>query len=169
VSASFSSYVKRIIQFFENLEKWLLVILLGSLATFAVLQIILRNFFSTGLVWGDDLLRHGVLWISILGASRATLEKKHIRIDLLPRVLPARISFISDSICCFISFLVCAVLFWASWNFVQGERLAGDIAFASIPYWCLELIFPMGFAIMALRFGFSSIGGLVGGPGGMET
>ena len=169
MSASFSSYVKRIIQFFENLEKWLLVILLGSLATFAVLQIILRNFFSTGLVWGDDLLRHGVLWISILGASRATLEKKHIRIDLLPRVLPSRISFISDSICCFISFLVCAVLFWASWNFVQGERLAGDIAFASIPYWCLELIFPMGFAIMALRFGFSSIGGLVGGPGGMET
>jgi len=169
VSASFSSYVKRIIQFFENLEKWLLVILLGSLATFAVLQIILRNFFSTGLVWGDDLLRHGVLWISILGASRATLEKKHIRIDLLPRVLPARISFISDSICCFISFLVCAVLFWASWNFVQGERLAGDIAFASIPYWCLELIFPMGFAIMALRFGFSSISGLVRGSGGMET
>jgi TRAP-type C4-dicarboxylate transport system permease small subunit len=169
VTVSFSRYVKGIIQFFENLEKWLLVILLGSLAIFAVLQIILRNFLSTGLVWGDDLLRHGVLWISILGACRATLEKKHIRIDLLPRIIPVRISFISDSIVCFISFLVCAVLFWASWNFVQGERLAGDVAFASIPYWCLELIFPMGFAIMALRFGFSSISGLVGGPGGMET
>jgi len=169
VAASVSRYVKGIIQFFENLEKWLLVILLGSLATFAVLQIILRNFFSTGLVWGDDLLRHGVLWISILGACRATLEKKHIRIDLLPRVLPSRISLIANSICYLISFLVCAVLFWASWNFVRGERLAGDIAFASIPYWCLELIFPMGFAIMALRFGFSSISELVGGEGGMET
>ncbi len=169
MAASVSRYVKGIIQFFENLEKWLLVILLGSLATFAVLQIILRNFFSTGLVWGDDLLRHGVLWISILGACRATLEKKHIRIDLLPRVLPSRISLIANSICYLISFLVCAVLFWASWNFVRGERLAGDIAFASIPYWCLELIFPMGFAIMALRFGFSSISELVGGEGGMET
>jgi len=169
VAASFSSNLKRVIQFFENLEKWLFVILLGSLATFAVLQIILRNFFSTGLVWGDDLLRHGVLWISILGASRATLEKKHIRIDLLPRVLPTRLRFISDFMCCFISFLVCVVLFWASWNFVQGERLAGDIAFASIPYWCVELIFPIGFAIMALRFGFSFASGLVGGPGGVET
>jgi TRAP-type C4-dicarboxylate transport system permease small subunit len=168
VAVSFFRYVKGIIQFFENLEKWLFVILLGSLATFAVLQIILRNFFSTGLVWGDDLLRHGVLWISILGASRATLEKKHIRIDLLPRVMPARMSFISDFMCCFISFVVCLVLFWASWNFVQGERLAGDIAFASIPYWCLELIFPMGFAIMALRFLFSFASGLVGGPEGVE-
>jgi len=168
VATSFSSYVKRIIQFFENLEKWLLVILLGSLATFAFLQIVLRNFFSTGLVWGDDLLRHGVLWISILGASRATLEKKHIRIDLLPRIMPSRISFISDFMCCFISFLVCVVLFWASWNFVQGERLTGDIAFASIPYWYLELIFPIGFAIMALRFLFSFASGLVGGQGGVE-
>jgi TRAP-type C4-dicarboxylate transport system permease small subunit len=168
VAASFSNYLKRIIQFFENLEKWLFVILLGSLVTFAVLQIILRNFFSTGLVWGDDLLRHGVLWISILGASRATLEKKHIRIDLLPRIMPSRISFISDFMCCFISFLVCLVLFWASWNFVQGERLAGDIAFASIPFWCLELIFPMGFALMALRFASSFASGLFGGPGGVE-
>jgi TRAP-type C4-dicarboxylate transport system permease small subunit len=168
VAVSASRCVKGIVQFFANLEKWLFVILLGSLAAFAFLQIILRNFFSTGLVWGDGLLRHGVLWISILGASRATFEKKHIRIDLLPRVMPARLSFISDFMCCFISFLVCLVLFWASWNFVQGERLAGDIAFASIPYWCLELIFPIGFAIMALRFGFSFASGLVGGPGGME-
>ena len=163
-----SRYVKGIIQFFEKLEKWLLVILLGALVGFALLQIILRNFFSTGLVWGDDLLRHGVLWISILGASRATLEKKHIRIDLLPKVLPARMSFIADFLCCFLSFLVCVVLFWASWNFVQGERLAGHTAFASIPYWWVELIFPIGFAIMALRFGFSFVSGLVGKPGMME-
>lgn len=168
MTLSFSSYLKRAIQFFDNLEKWLFVILLGSLAAFAVLQIILRNFFSTGLVWGDDLLRHGVLWISILGASRATLEKKHIRIDLLPRIMPPRMSFISDFMCCFISFLVCLVLFWASWNFVQGERLAGDIAFASIPYWCLESIFPIGFALMACRFGFSFASGLLGRPGGKE-
>jgi len=164
VAVSFSRYAKGIIQFFEDLEKWLFVILLGSLVAFAVLQIILRNVFSTGFVWGDDLLRNGVLWISILGASRATLEKKHIRIDLLPRVMPARMSFISDFMCCFISFVVCLVLLWASWNFVQGERSAGDIAFASIPYWCLELIFPFGFAIMALRFLFSFVSGLVGGP-----
>ena len=168
MAVSVSRYVKGLVHFFENMEKWLFVILLSSLIAFAFLQIILRNFFSTGLVWGDDLLRHGVLWISIMGASRATLEKRHIRIDLLPRVLPARLSSILEFICCFTSFLVCAVLFWASWNFVRGERLAGDIAFASIPYWCLELIFPIGFAIMALRFLFRSTSGLAGGPGGME-
>ena len=169
MSASSPSNLKRISQFLGNLEKWVLVLLLGFLTAFAVAQVIFRNFFSFGLVWGDDLLRHGVLWISFLGATRATLERKHIRIDLLPRVLPARLSFMADLMCCLISFAVCLLLTWASWNFVQGERLAGDIAFASIPYWCLELIFPISFALMACRFCLNCISGLIRRPERVET
>ena len=161
-------HLKRISQFLGDLEKWVLVLLLGFLAAFAVTQIILRNFFSTGFVWGDDLLRHGVLWISFLGATRATLERKHIRIDLLPRILPGRMSLIADFVSCFISLVVCVLLLWASWNFVQGERLAGDIAFASIPYWWLVLIFPVSFGLMAFRFCFNCISGLVRRPEGVE-
>jgi len=168
VSASSPSNLKKVSQFLGNLEKWVLVLLLGFLTAFALAQIIFRNFLSVGLVWGDDLLRHGVLWITFLGATRATLERKHIRIDLLPRVLPVRLSFIADFMCCLISFVVCLLLLWASWNFVQGERLAGDIAFASIPYWWLELIFPISFALMAFRFGFSCISGLIRQPEGVE-
>jgi TRAP-type C4-dicarboxylate transport system permease small subunit len=168
MTESFSSYVKRISQFLGNLEKWVLVLLLGFLTAFAVAQIILRNFLSVGLVWGDELLRHGVLWISLLGATRATLEKKHIRIDLLPRVLPVRLNFIADLMCCLISAVVCLLLLWASWNFVQGERLAGDIAFASIPYWWLALIFPISFGLMACRFCLNCISGLVRKPKGVE-
>jgi TRAP-type C4-dicarboxylate transport system permease small subunit len=169
VSASSPSNLKKISQFLGNLEKWVLVLLLGFLTAFALAQIISRNFLSVGLVWGDDLLRHGVLWISFLGAARATLERKHIRIDLLPRVLPGRLSLIADFICCFISLFVCVLLVWASWNFVQGERLAGDIAFASIPYWWLELIFPISFGLMACRFCFKCIRGLIRGPEEVET
>jgi len=169
VSASSPSNLKKISQFLGNLEKWVLVLLLGFLTAFALAQIISRNFLSVGLVWGDDLLRHGVLWISFLGAARATLERKHIRIDLLPRVLPVRLSFIADFMCCLISFVVCLLLLWASWNFVQGERLAGDIAFASIPYWWLELIFPISFALMACRFCLNCISGLIRRPEGVET
>ena len=169
MSAASPSYLEKISQFLGNLEKWVLVLLLGFLTAFAVAQIILRNFLSVGFVWGDDLLRHGVLWISLLGATRATLESKHIRIDLLPRILPARLGLIADSLCCFISLFVCVLLAWASWNFVQGERLAGDIAFASIPYWCLELIFPISFGLMAFRFCFNCIRGLIRGPEGVET
>ncbi|UCG12586.1 MAG: TRAP transporter small permease [Deltaproteobacteria bacterium] len=155
-------------QLFGHLEKWILVLLISLLAFFSVLQIVLRNFFATGLVWSDELLRHGVLWVSFLGATRATAENKHIRIDLLPRLLSDRGRFAVGLACSFFSCLVCLVLFWASWNFVKDERLFAGTAFASIPYWCLEVIFPFSFALMALRFGFGFITGLIRGPDGIE-
>jgi TRAP-type C4-dicarboxylate transport system permease small subunit len=168
VSASSPSNLKKISRFLGNIEQWVLVFLLGFLTAFAVTQIVLRNLLSAGLVWGDDLLRHGVLWISFLGATRATLEKKHIRIDLLPKILPARLGLIADSLCCFVSLFVCVLLTWASWNFVQGERLGGDIAFASIPYWWLVLIFPISFGLMAFRFCLNCISRLIRRTEGVE-
>jgi TRAP-type C4-dicarboxylate transport system permease small subunit len=153
---------------FAHLERGILVGLVGLLAGFSLLQIILRNFFSSGLVWTDDLLRHGVLWLSFLGAARATSENKHIRIDLLPRLMPWRGRLAIAAVSSLFSFLVCLVLFWASMSFIRGERLAGTLAFAGIPYWVVEAIFPISFALMTLRFGFNLINGLVRGSHGKE-
>ncbi len=166
---AFSDALRGLSHFLGHLEKWVVALLVSLLVVFSLLQILLRNFFSTGVLWGDELLRHGVLWISLLGAARATIENKHIRIDILPRLMSGRGSFLVELVCAFFSCAVCLILFWASWNFVQDERLAGDIAFASIPYWVLELVFPFSFALMALRFGFNCIDGLLSGPEGIET
>ena len=151
-----------------QLEEWAIIVLVGLLVVFSILQVILRNFLSTGLIWSDDFLRHGVLWVSFLGAAKATLENKHIRIDLLPRLMPVRGRFVAELVCALFSCLICLTLLWASWGFVQDERLMSDVAFASMPYWILELVFPFSFALMALRFGFSLINGLLTGPERIE-
>jgi TRAP-type C4-dicarboxylate transport system permease small subunit len=166
--SAFANKVKRASHFFGHLEKWVVVCLFSLLTIISVLQIIMRNFFSAGLVWGDDLLRHGVLWLSFLGAALATQENKHIRIDILPRLMAARGRFITELVCAFFSCLVTLVLFWASWNFVQSERLHGDIAFAAVPYWYLEVVFPLSFALMAFRFGFAFVSGLIKGMDRVE-
>jgi TRAP-type C4-dicarboxylate transport system permease small subunit len=74
----------------EQLEQILLVILLSSMILIAFLQIVLRNFFATGLSWGDPLVRNLVLWIGFIGATLATREGKHINIDLVSRWLPSQ-------------------------------------------------------------------------------
>ena len=168
MSVPFSGAVRRTSHFLGHLERSAIVAILALLTIFSVLQIILRNFFSSGVVWGDELLRHGVLWLSFLGAARATLENKHIRIDILPRLMPARGKFVTDLICASFSCLVCLILLWASWNFVMGERFFADIAFADIPYWWLELVFPFSFGLMALRFGLGFVYGILRGPEGIE-
>jgi len=157
---------QRALHHLHDFEKWVFVGLTLFLAGFALLQIILRNFFSTGFIWGDTLQRHLVLWISLLGAARATLEDKHIQVLLLPVLLPPRaarfLPYLSDGF----SLVVSAILLYAAWIFVGNERAAGDLAFSGIPYWWLEVIFPVSFAMMTARFGFRLLGRLFGAKGG---
>jgi TRAP-type C4-dicarboxylate transport system permease small subunit len=141
------------------MEDGVLVALVGLLVACSLLQIILREFFSTGLVWGDDLLRHGVLWLSFLGAARATIENKHIAIDLLPALVRRRGRIALFALSSLFSCVVCLILCWVSWTFVQGERLNAGTVFAEIPYWWVETVFPFSFALMAVRFGLNGISG----------
>ncbi|MGA7874032.1 MAG: TRAP transporter small permease subunit [Desulfoferrobacter sp.] len=145
---------------FGRIEKWVLVLLLGFLIGFSLLQIILRNFFSTGFVWGDTVLRHAVLWISLLGAGRATAEDRHIRIDLMPRLLPKSGAAVLSVLIDFFSFAVCVVLIYASWSFISYEMAAATFAFGRIPLWWFESIFPFSFTVMAVRFALRAYSGI---------
>lgn len=138
---------------FNSVEKWLVIALVLTLGGFALLQIILRNVFSTGIVWGDTLLRHIMLWVSLLGAARATAEGRHIRIEIFPMMLSPRGKRALGGFCNLVPAIVCAVLTWASWQFIMNERVDGYFAFSGVPFWWLETIFPVSFAVMGVRFG----------------
>jgi TRAP-type C4-dicarboxylate transport system permease small subunit len=55
-----------------RVEKFLIVVMLSMMILVAFLQIVLRNAFSTGISWGDPLVRYLVLWVGFIGASLAT-------------------------------------------------------------------------------------------------
>lgn len=146
---------------FELVENGLIASLVIFLVLFSLLQIILRNFFSTGLVWGDSLLRQIVIWVSLLGAARAAAENKHIQIDLLPKLLPSASARALGIISNLFATMVSATLFYASFIFVQNEMLSDTNAFLDIPNWWLETAFPLSFALMTLRFGHQFIEKLI--------
>jgi TRAP-type C4-dicarboxylate transport system permease small subunit len=51
-----------------------------------------------------------------------------------------------------ISALVCALLVFAGWTFVANEAQMGDTTFLQIPLWIPQIIIPVAFAMMTLRF-----------------
>ncbi len=127
--------------------------LLALMVAVGFLQVLLRNFFHTGLFAADLLLRQGLLWLALAGASLASRgEGRHIDIDILSRGLPApwagRLRRLAD----LFAAGVCALLARASLLFVAGEWAAGSRVAGAFPAWALEAILPLGFALMALRF-----------------
>ncbi|MDO6749421.1 hypothetical protein, partial [Gilvimarinus sp. 1_MG-2023] len=50
---------------------------------------------------------------------------------------------------------------WYGYAYIELAIEFGDIAFANIPAWPLQLIIPFSFAVMALRFAIQSIESLL--------
>lgn len=133
-------------------EGGLLILLLAVMILLAFVQVVLRNAFSSGILWADILLRHLVLWIGFLGAALATSSDRHISIDALTRFLPERIkrgvNTLSSLFAAFISFL----FFRAALTFIESERLDGSTVYAEIPSWYAEAIIPIGFGLLFIHF-----------------
>lgn len=139
------------------IEDGLLVLLLTLMILLASTQILLRNFFDTGISWGDPALRLMVLWVALLGAMAATRDNNHISIDILSHFLSEKKQAIVQRITSLFASIICALIAWHAARLVLLEKQDGTIAFASFPTWIGESIIPFGFAIMALRFLLNSL------------
>ncbi len=147
---------ERMDEMFSRVEQTLVVSFLGFMILIAFLQIVLRNVFSTGLDWGDSLLRNLVLWIGFIGATLATKEGKHINIDVISRWLPPIGKNVVTLVTHLFSFLVCCALTYATLKFIRNEIQMGQKIFLNIPVWIPEMILPITFGLMSLRFGVRS-------------
>jgi TRAP-type C4-dicarboxylate transport system permease small subunit len=138
-----------------QVEKFLIGAMLSVMILLAFLQILLRNVFSTGISWGDPLVRYLVLWVGFIGASLATKEGKHITIEIFSRWFVGHRSLYLKAISSLVSAFVCGLLTFAGWTFVQNEAQMGTITFLEIPAWIPQIIIPVTFALITLRFVFS--------------
>jgi TRAP-type C4-dicarboxylate transport system permease small subunit len=146
----------RIIRLLHRVEDAVLVSLLLLMIGLASAQIVSRNLFDAGFVWGDVLLRILVLWVGLMGAMAATRENHHINIDIITRHLPASVKHVADGVVAVFTAAICGVVTWYSVRFVQMEMEYSQNAFAQVPTWVCEIIIPAGFGVMALRFLFIS-------------
>ena len=139
-----------------RVEQTLLVTFLSFMILTAFLQIVLRNFFSTGMDWADSLIRNLVLWTGFIGATLATKEGKHINIDIVSRWLPSLGKNIVTLIIHLFSFGIGCLLTYAALKFIKNEVQMERMTFLSIPAWIPEMILPMTFGLMTFRFGLRS-------------
>jgi TRAP-type C4-dicarboxylate transport system permease small subunit len=134
------------------IEETFLCLLLTAMIILACVQIFLRFFFSGGFIWADPLLRYMVLWAGLFGAAVATKNCKHITIDIISHLLPDRLKPWLQVLLNLFSAGVCSVLTYAAINFVRDEATYGGRGLLDIPSWGLNLVFPLAFAVISLRF-----------------
>ncbi|MXW49798.1 MAG: TRAP transporter small permease [Gammaproteobacteria bacterium] len=143
---------KPVIRELRRVEDGILALILAAMIALAAYQVIARNLFDTGLLWGDALVRVLVIWVAMIGAMVASRNDDHIRIDLLARFVPSRWQRLVKR---FANAFTCAVMglfAWHSYRFVRFEYEDGTLAFASVPAWACEAVLPVAAAVISLRY-----------------
>jgi len=133
-------------------EDTLLSVILGGMVVLAAGQIVLRNFFDVGFIWGDELLRLMVLWIAVAGAVAASRNDKHINIAILDRYLPDGLGQAVRIVVQLFTATICGVVCWESARFVATSRDFGDVLLGGVPAWMLQAVLPVGFGLIAWRY-----------------
>jgi TRAP-type C4-dicarboxylate transport system permease small subunit len=152
--------LERALGLLHRLEDALLALILGLLVLLAPLQIFLRNFFDTGISWGDPLLRVLVLWVGMLGALAATRGRRQIGIDVLSHSVGERVQSGVGIVTSLFTSVVCSIVAYHSARFVAAEIEHQVTAFAGVPAWSCEIVIPLVFGLIALRYLLYSIGDL---------
>jgi TRAP-type C4-dicarboxylate transport system permease small subunit len=152
MNAERPSTVSRILGAVAMVEDALLIVLLTGMICLAAAQILLRNVFGTGLLWADPGLRLMVLWVGMLGAMVATRQDKQITVDALSRFLPERWKAAVRVVTDLFTSGVAGFVAWHAGRLVLDDRAAGSMVFAAVPVWVCELVLPVAFGVIALRY-----------------
>lgn len=145
--------VKRLMWWLHRTEDTLTAVILLSMIALAVVEIVLRNFFSISLTWIDPLLRNGVLWIALLGTMVASRRDEQIRIDVASHYLPESVQRWLSVLLDLVTAGICLAVAWFSANYVLNDVMEYEgIAFGVVPAWLLQIIIPIGFISIGVRY-----------------
>ena len=147
----------------------MVVLALGSITTFSFLQIVLRVFFDSSLIWADALIRLLLLWLCMGGAMLASQGDRHIRIDVILHLIPIAYRKYFTIAMALFTFLVTAVIAWASFRFVMMEREFLSTVLHNIPSWPFQTIIPYSFAVISCRYLMQALSSLSGLSNGLDS
>ena len=155
--------IRLVDKYLAAFEGLLIVIFLSLMVLFTFCQVLLRglNLYAQ-IQWASDLMarvdwtepfaRLLILWITFLGASILTRDRRHIKIDILSPILPTRWQSYRELILSIATSIIMALMFHASIVYIRMEFSFGDTLFLSIPSWIGQIILPIGFLSIFFRF-----------------
>ncbi len=161
----------------QRVEVAVCVLSLAVMILLAFAQVFLRQFRGLELgplvvpapvAWFDNIARHLVIWVGLLGASLATAEGRHIAIEAAPKLFGVRgrrrIEVVTHLAALAITgvLLALCVIYMLRLQ-VPNEAHLFDVQAIDLKVyrWPLLLVVPLGLALMCWRFGLRILEALV--------
>jgi TRAP-type C4-dicarboxylate transport system permease small subunit len=135
----------------DRLELGLAGLALLLMAVLPVVELSL-GWVHIGFKGSVNYVQNLTLWVGFLGAMIASRQKKHLTLTTGIHLLPPLYQRIARVFSSLVSVTVSTGLAWASATFVRSEMASPNRIADWLPAWIPELILPVSFAVMTLRF-----------------
>ena len=136
----------------STIENAVVSIALFIMVLVPLAEAFLRRTFHIGIPASTTIVQHMVLIVGMLGGAIAAREGRLLALSTLGETaVRGRMKIALQIFSSAVSAAVSAFLALASWQFVVSEREAGEILAYTIPIWVVELVLPLGFAVIAIR------------------
>lgn len=136
----------------EKLATWLTIISVGVMALAVLAQVIMRYFFQNPLVWGDELAKYALAYMTFIGASVALRKGELACMDLLVDKFPASWKKIIAVVVMLLNMALIVFLLVCAVNLVgQRSVLTQSSPAMGVPMQYVYACMPVGLFLMAVQ------------------
>jgi C4-dicarboxylate transporter DctQ subunit len=138
----------------ERLEEGLLALLLAVMVSITFTQVIARYVFNYSFVWALEVTTVLFAWLIFIGMSYGVRMGSHIGVDALVKSLGPIASRGVGSSAAILCIVYAVIVTIGGYQYVRKMYDVG-ILMQDVPIeqWIPRLVLPLGFGLLALRFG----------------
>lgn len=92
------NYLGKTSDILNTISKVLLGLIVASMFTIIIIQVVLRYVFSGGFSWAEEITVFFMAWMTFLGSAIAIKQAEHISVDILVQKMPERLRIIMQLI-----------------------------------------------------------------------
>ena len=141
---------------FRQAENSVVVLSLAAMVLLPLIEATLRKCFNTGIAASASLVQHLCLVLGMIGGAIAAREDRLLSLSTLSNLLKGRAKTVGQIFSHGLAAAITTTLCIAAWQFVQQERVAGNLLAYGIKRWVIEAVMPLGFGLIAARLVWNS-------------
>ncbi len=136
----------------DNLEEFLMVLLLFGIALVMILQVVTRYVFNYSMSWSDELVRYFLVWSCFLSVSFCVKKRISIKIDSLLHAMPERAKPWLRAVRHLIILIFCILMIPFAVTYIRQAVASGATSAAmQIPMYYIQSAPLVGFLLLAVR------------------
>jgi TRAP-type C4-dicarboxylate transport system permease small subunit len=119
-------------------------------------DVVSRNIGAGGIAVSNELSEDILYLMTLLTAPWLLRQGQHIRVDIILRVLPARVAWLLEWLGDIVGFLCCLYFVWYGVSITMASYAANSINIKTLitPEWWILAPLPIGFVLLGIEFTF---------------